>query len=129
MTILAQHFILCQQQSLYGTHQRSALTGEVGCSLTLESGFKQIARTDADAKSYGAVEGTARSILIDGIRGVQPASFQKHGAQRCARPLGSHHDDINVCRRNHTRTVVPGDGSSMPNNVSPGTHPSATALS
>ena len=67
MTILAQHFVLSQQQALDGTHQRAALTGQVIGSLTLEGGLKQIACADTDTEGDGLLLSLAVSVLIDSL--------------------------------------------------------------
>ena len=59
MAILAEHFVLCAEQALDGTHQRAAFACQVGNRLTLESGFEEVARADADADGQGILEGMA----------------------------------------------------------------------
>ena len=113
MAVLAQHLILSQQQSLDGTHQRAALTGEVRGGLALEGGLEQVAGTDADTEGEGLLLGLACSVLVDGIRAVQSAALAEHGAQRRARTLGSHHDDIHVLGRNDTCAVAPVDSEAV----------------
>ena len=67
MSVLAQHLILRLEQSFDGTHERSALTGKIACSLALERCLEQIARAYAYAEGYSLVLRPARRILIDGI--------------------------------------------------------------
>ena len=113
MTILAQHFILSQQQALDSTHQTSALTSQVAGSLALESGLKQVTGTDTNTESQRLILSLARSILIDGIRTVQATALAEHRTERGTRTLRSHHDDINILGRNHTRAVAPVDSETM----------------
>ena len=78
MTVFTQNFVLSQQQALNGTHQRTALTGQVGSSFTDESCFEQIAGTDTDTQCKRSVQSLACSILIDGVRRVQAAALEEH---------------------------------------------------
>lgn len=99
MAVLTKHFVLSQQQTLDSTHQRTALAGQVGINLALESRFKQVTGTDTDTDGQRAVFGTTRCILVNGIRAVQSAALEEHRTQRRTRTLGSYHDDIDISRR------------------------------
>ena len=78
MTVLTQNLILSQQQTLYSSHQRTTFTCQVGSSFTDKSRFKQISGTYTDTQCDGSLHSSAGSILIDGIRRVQSATFKEH---------------------------------------------------
>ena len=111
--MLAQHFILGQQQSLDGTHQRATLTGEVAGCLALEGGLKQVAGSDADAEGDGLLLGLAAGILIDGIRAVQAAALAEHGAQAGAAALRGNENHVDILRWDDARAVAPVDGEAV----------------
>ena len=113
MSVLAQHFVLCQQQALDSTHQRTALAGQIGCSLTLECGLEQITWTDTDTECQYFIQCLTTGILINSIRRVQATAFEEHRAQWSARTFGSHHNDVNIFRRHHARTVTPVNSETM----------------
>lgn len=77
----AEHLVLSLEQSLNGTHQRTALARQVRSGLLVEGGREQVARTNADAESYTLLIGLARSILIDCVRAVEATALKEHGAQ------------------------------------------------
>ena len=109
MTILTEHLVLSEQQTLDSTHQRAALTGKVRGSFALECGLKQVTCTDTDTKGQCLLLGLPRSVLVNGIRAVQTATLAEHRAQRGTRTLRSHHDNIDILGRNNTRAVTPVD--------------------
>ncbi len=84
MTVFAEHFVLGEEQTLYGTHERTTLAGEVGSGLALESCLEKISGADADAKSDCTLKSTSGIILIYSIRRVETSPFEKHCAQRGA---------------------------------------------
>ena len=113
MAVLTQYLVLSQQKTLDSTHQRTALAGEVGSCLALEGGLEHVAGTDTDTQSQSALEGTACSVLIYGIRTVQATAFKEHGAERGTGTLGGNHDNIDVLLGNTTGAVAPCDGETV----------------
>ena len=113
MSVFAESFVLCEEEALDGAHERAAFAGEVTGGFAFEISFEEIAGADAYAEGKHFVCGVTGSILIDSVGAVESASFKEHGAERSAGAFGSHHDDVNVGRRNHTRAVAPVDGEAV----------------
>ncbi len=109
MAFFAQHVVLCGKDTLNGTHQRSAFTGEVAVNLPLEVGFEHVTATDADTESHHAIVSTTRCVLIDGVARVEPAFFEEQATERSSRTLGSNENNVDILGRNDTGTVGVGD--------------------
>ena len=113
VAVLAEHLILRCKESLDGSHQRAALAGQIGDSLTLDGRLKQISRANADADGQRLIERPPADILVDGIRGVDTPSLNEEGTQRRARSLRCNQDDVDILRRHNTRAVAPRDRKAM----------------
>ena len=113
VSVLTQHLVLCQEQALYGAHERAALAGEVAGGLALEAGLEEVARAYAHAEGEHLLERASRVVLIDGVGGVEAAAFEEHRAQRGARAFGRHEDDVDVGGGHYARAVAPVDGEAV----------------
>ena len=96
MSVFAECLVLCEEHALHCTHECAAFAGKVAVNLTLEVGFEHVARAYAYTDSHGALFGLACSVLVNSIRAVNSAAFEEERAERCARTLGSYHDNVDV---------------------------------
>ena len=105
MAVLAQHLVLCGENTLNSAHLRAPLAGQVGIYLALERRLEQIARSYADDQRDHAVHRPSRSVLHYGVARVQSPSLEEQSAQRGARALGGDHDYVDVFGRHDARAV------------------------
>ena len=113
VAVLAEHFVLGEEEALHGAHEGAALAGEVAHCLAPEGGLEEVAGADADAQGEGFFEGAAAGVLMDGIGGVEAAAFKVHGAQGGAAALGGYHHHVNVGGGLYAGAVAPGDGEAV----------------
>ena len=97
----AQCVVLGLPHAVDGSHQNATFASEVAVNFFLESRFKQISRTHCEAEGASAFGRIASGILIYGKARVDALTFEEQAANRGARTLGGHEDDIDILAGNN----------------------------
>src|SRR5690606_14301268 len=113
VTVCAQHFVLCFEDSCDGAHQGTAFAGKVRVYFLLEIRFEQVSGANADTERNGFRLGVTRSILEHGVACVNAFTLKEQPAYGCSRSLRGNEDHVDIRRRDDARLFFEGDAEPM----------------
>ena len=98
---LGQGLISCLNERHHSAAEHHLLTEEIGLALFLERGLDHPSAPAANGRCIGQPDllSVARGILVHRQQAWHAAAAQVFRAHRVARPLGRHHEDIEIGAR------------------------------
>src|SRR5580698_7791211 len=113
MSFLAQHFVLCGENSLNGAHEGAAFTGQIAIYFFSKVGLKKISAANSDPEGDDAVLCLPGGVLEDGIATIETTALEEHPSERSTGPFGRDKKNVDVFRRDDAGLFVEGDAESM----------------